>query len=153
MLQQRGIAEWLLRHLPAAVAATPERVLINLSCALIGLSVLIGTRSPALNRLYPFPLYEWALTMLVGGLAVLAGMASRRRTLERLGMILISVGCVFYAVLLLVVFGWAGAVTAFIFLAIAAAKAIRLLTSGAARSAAIRLGEQMKETPPSDGGP
>lgn len=145
------LAPRVLRLIPNVVAEAPERILINLCCALIGLSVIVGTRSPALDRLWPFPLYEWALVMLLGGGAVLVGMFSRRRTLERLGMILVLAGCLFYGVLLLIVFHWGGVVTAAMFFAIATAKAIRLFTSAYARATTIRLGSQMKETPPSDG--
>lgn len=148
MTAPRGAASWLLRHLPETIAVNPERVLINVGVILIGLSVLLGERSPVLNRLWPFPLYEWGAIMVGGGVTVLVGIARRKRTLERLGMILVAAGCLLYAVLLMVVIGWPGVFTAIIFLAIAAAKIIRLVVTSAVRSSNIRIGEQMEEMPP-----
>lgn len=145
----RGAAARLMAHLPEPVAANPERILINLGCVLIGLSAIIGQRSPALDRLWPFPLYEWAVTMLIGGLAVLIGVFRSKRTMERLGLILLLAGCLFYAVLLLVVFGWGGAIVSTIFFVIAAAKAVRLVVSSAIRTHNIQVAEEMRDTPPS----
>jgi CHASE2 domain-containing sensor protein len=144
----RGFAAWLMRHLPRTIAVHSERVIINGAVALIGLAVLVGNHDGALNRLWPFPLYEWAVTMLVGGVAVLIGMFRDKRSIERLGLILVAVGSLFYAGLLLYAFGSSAIFTAIIFVAIAAAKTIRLVVGSAIRSNNIQLGEQMKETPP-----
>jgi CHASE2 domain-containing sensor protein len=147
------LAPRILRFIPRIVMETPERVLLNTACALIGVSVLVGTRSPVLDRLWPFPLYEWAILMLVGGGSVLVGMFTRKLSMERLGMILVLVACLFYGTLLLVIFGWPGLLTAVIFYSISVAKAIRLYTSSKARSTSIRLGLQMRDEQRPDGPP
>src|SRR4051812_20805390 len=112
----------LLQRLPRVVLEVPERILINLACALVGLSVLVGTRSPALTKVRPFPLYQWGLLTLLGGSAVLVGLFARKGRVERLGMGCVLLGCLFYGGLLLWVFHWQGVITALIFFASASAK-------------------------------
>jgi phosphoglycerol transferase MdoB-like AlkP superfamily enzyme len=145
------LSAWLVRHLPEALAAAPERVLLNLSFILIGLSVFAGSRSRALDWLYPTPLYEWACIMIIGGVATLVGMFSRKRSVERLGVFLLLVGCAVYGVLILAALGESGIFSGSIFLALSVAKAIRMFVSSAARSTAIHWGEQMKENSQHDG--
>lgn len=147
MPHQRGFAAWLMRHLPLAIAINPERVLINFACVLIGLSTILGERSTAMASLWPFPLYEWAAVMFVGGGSALYGTLRQERTPERLGMVLLALGCVFYGVLAIIEVGPRGVFTALIFFAIAGAKLIRLTVTSAIRAFRIQLAEAMKEEP------
>lgn len=150
----RGIAARLVRHLPETIAINPERTLIDLGCALIGLSALFEGSEGVLQHLWPLAQYEWGAAMLLGGMAALWGLFHHQRSTERLGQLLILVGSLFFAIVLVAKDGPPGIITALIFVFIGAAMVVRLIVSAAVRSQIIRLSEQMaaKEADPADGG-
>lgn len=130
------VVRFLVRHIPTPILASPERVLINFACILIGLAGLLGARPGSLLALWPrWVAYEWAAAMLVGGLCALVGYWREKRPLARLGYLLIGVASAVYAVGVIVVFGWQGLSSGVIFLGIAVAKAVRLLVGSAIRNA------------------
>lgn len=144
---------WLASLVPRPVAAAPEQVLINTCCVIIGLSAIVLERPGSLLSLWPDGFaYAWALGMAAGGAAALAGLWHRYRALpgpvdqanalERVGYLAILGASLAYGVALLVTFGWRGAASAVIFLGIAGAKTVRLLTSSAARGYLLRTGRE-----------
>lgn len=148
----RGIAARLARHLPETIAINPERSLIDIGCALIGLSALFETGHGVLAHLWPFASYEWGAAMLLGGVAALWGLFHRLRSVERLGQLLILFGSLFFAVVLLTEFSVHAIPTALIFLGIGAAMVVRLIVGAAVRSQIIQLSEQMTKEADEPGG-
>lgn len=138
---------WALRvlaHMPLPLAQSPERVVLNFAVATIGVSALFVRRPGSLLDLWPeWVSPVWALTMVAGGVAVLAGMFLRNTTLERLGYLLVGTSTLLYGVSTIVVFGLQAMSTGLIFLGIAASKAVRMLVSSAARDTILEVGEQM----------
>jgi uncharacterized membrane protein HdeD (DUF308 family) len=141
-----------VRWLPEVIAVNPERSLINAACALMGLSALVQ-RSPVWAHLWPFAQYEWGAAMLGGGVAALIGMCAGQRTIDRLGLLLITAASLVWAVVLVVEYGPRAVLTSLIFLALAAAKVVRLLVTAAVRKSNIQLGELMREGQSDDGEP
>src|SRR5687768_2277706 len=98
-----SLAQRVLRFLPLIVAGSPERVVLNLGCMLIGSSALVaivsgGDGGRLLDKWPDWFSPIWALAMIVGGGAVLAGMHKQMMTLERLGYILVGLSCLIFAV-------------------------------------------------------
>lgn len=132
---------WLVNHIPEPILASPERVLINFACILIGSAALLGARPGSLLALWPWWIsYEWALAMLIGGGCALVGFWREKRPLARLGYMLIGFSALVYGVGVIVVFGWQGAVPGMTFLGIAVAKAVRLLVGSAIRNEVLEAG-------------
>lgn len=118
---------------------------MNAAVALIGLSGLVGLmtgqgpRPNSLLQIWPQWLsYEWCAAMLVGGAFALTGFLRGRRTVERLGYLLVGTASTLYGITDLVVLGLRGIFPAAIFLGIACSKAIRLAVTSAARAAVLR---------------
>lgn len=140
---RRRLTTQLLDHIPERVAAAPERVCINVVCVLIGVSVLASKpRSPVwsaqINRV-------WAIAMVIGGAAALIGYWNSQQrwwaaSLARTGYLALLVASLPFGFLLLAAFGWRGVPVGLLFLAIAAAKGIRLLVSSAVREQVLRAG-------------
>jgi len=136
------IALWLSARIPQPLLAAPERVLINVACVLIGAAALVAERPGSLLQVWPWWVAaEWAVIMASGGLAVLVGYWMRQSSqwalwvsLERVGYLAILLAAALYGVGVIVVFGWSGFFSGAIYLGIAAAKLIRLITSTAARA-------------------
>lgn len=135
---------WMAKFLPQPLAAAPERVLINFACAVVGLARLVSTSQ---SNLWPAEVGNaWATLMFLGGLAALIGYwrGSGRQlpasSLERVGYLTIGLAALAYAVALIIEYGWSGAFVGAIFIGIAAAKAIRLVVSSAARASVLRGG-------------
>lgn len=127
--------------LPQPIAEAPERVFINVICVAVGIAVLMSDDSSALWTREAQR--AWALAMLAGGVAALVGYwgsHARGRTgaLERVGYLTIMLASLAYSVRVVDVFGWRGVPIGLAFLGFAAAKAVRLLISGAAREQLIR---------------
>lgn len=132
----------------------PERLLINFACVLIGLGALIDPPSEA-SVLAEWPrwfVYEWAAAMLVGGCCALWGISSggsrttsvdarrRARLAEWVGYVCIGLSAAGFGIASLIQLGTPALRVALLFLAIAAAKAIRLLLAYAARAIFLRSG-------------
>lgn len=148
------LSAWLLDHIPERVAAAPERVLINAACALIGLATLVGLlvgdgpRPSSLLALWPAWLsYEWAAAMILGGACALAGYMRGRRSVERIGYMVLGAATTLFAISALIVFGWRGVFVAVLYLGIAASKLIRLLVTSAARASVLRHGREQGGRP------
>lgn len=150
MTRGERAALWLSGHIPRQILAAPERVLINFACILIGLAALVAERPGSLLELWPWWIAaEWAVVMAAGGLAVLLGYWKRQSSprelwvsLERVGYLAIFLAALLYGVGVIAVFGWAGTFSGLIYLGIAVAKGLRLVTSTSARTHLLRAPEE-----------
>jgi uncharacterized membrane protein HdeD (DUF308 family) len=126
----------ILLRLPFPLAKTPERVLINLACSMLGLAALLRVRPDSILATFPWWVaYEWGAFMFLGGIFALYGYWRERMSIERLGYLLVCFACLFYGIVVIARFGWAGVFPGGIYLAIAASKIVRLLVTSAARAA------------------
>ncbi len=139
------VALWMAAHIPLPILASPERVLINFACIVLGVAALASERPDSLLALWPWWIaVEWALIMAGGGLAALVGYWLRQGadgskwdlwlSLERVGYLAIFLASTLYGVGALVVFGWQGLSAGIVYLGIALAKLLRLTTSTSARA-------------------
>lgn len=144
--RRERLAALLAKQLPLKLAAEPERVLVNLICAFVGLAALVSRSS---SIVWPASIAQaWAVTMVVGGLCALVGYwadnGGRKWTqpLGRAGFLALLIAATAYGVQLINVFGWRGVPVGGAFIAIGAAKGIRLLLSTAARAEVLRTPEE-----------
>lgn len=120
----------------------PERLLINFACILIGIGAL-ADKPPADSTLASWPrwlVYEWAVAMLVGGVCALWGIVGRHRVAEWVGYVCIGLAAAGFGLSSLIDVGTPALRVGLIFLAIAAAKGVRLLLAYAARASFLRAG-------------
>lgn len=151
MTRGAGWAGKILTWLPSPLAATPERVSINVGCILIGLAGLLSPDQPgSLLVLWPrWVSYYWAATMVVGGVCALVGYWRAWLSVERLGLACIALASLLYGFALIGVFGLNGIFPGLIFLAISFSKVVRLLVTSAARTAVIEFHRSIRrEEPP-----
>lgn len=139
-----SLALRVVRRMPKMVVEAPERVVINVAMILVGLSAFIADEPGSVLHSW----YEWAaiafgLCMIGGGISVLVGMLRPRRTVERLGYVLLFPSCIAYGVGAFWVRGVAGLPVLLIFLGLAFAKIIRLIISSAERDATIEFGKKL----------
>lgn len=139
---------WLLGWLPGKVAEAPERVMLNVGIAAIGLSGLLGLligegpRPTSLLVLWPPWLsYEWSAAMVLGGCCALYGYLRQARSVERLGYLAACAATALYGVSAVIVLGYGGVFPAFLYLGIAASKVIRLAVTAEERASHIRGGQ------------
>lgn len=124
---------WLVAHIPTPVLVAPERVLIQVAVIVIGLTGVTVARPGSLVDLLPtWLVYEWAATLLIGGVASMAGHWRGHRRLDRMGSWLLIIGASTYAVGVLLTGGLRATTAAVIYLGIAGAAATRLLVGSAA---------------------
>lgn len=135
---------WLVQRLattlPRKIAEAPERVLINVAVAIIGLAALTTESPGSLLAVWPDGFdVTWALAMTLGGGFAVVGYWNNLRhrwanSLERLGYLLILLASVVYGVGVIVAFGWQGLAAGVLYLMIAFAKLVRLLVTSAYRN-------------------
>lgn len=124
----------LVAWLPEQIALSPERALINVACVLIGVATLFERAPESVSSTWPdWLVVEWSLGMMLGGLLALFGYICLARSAARVGMLLILICVLYYAVDIVFVYGSRGLITSLMFLGIAAAKALRLVVSSAAQ--------------------
>lgn len=114
----------------------PERLLINFACALIGLGAMVEPPSTT-SVLAQWPrwfVYEWAAAMLVGGVCALWGIVGRHRLTEWVGYVCIGAAALLFGLASLLELGTPALRVGLLFLAIAAAKGVRILLAYAARA-------------------
>lgn len=138
------IRSWLLSHLPAGLVAQPPEWFLATLCFLSGLVIVAGLgETNSVGKLLWRPVYMgWGISLVLGSIALMSGLSSiqwargtdiytmKRVPAYKLGLRLLGLSSLAYAVAILVVVGWAGVVAAAITLAFAATCFIRLLTLG-----------------------
>lgn len=146
MASHRDPASWgerlsdrFLRFIPAWIYANPERALINLICILSGIAVLFPLSTSFVAYTWgPILRLEWGLGMIAGGILSLWGAYSNRRSIARLGILLIAICATFFATSAWLALGWRATVVGLAFSGIALAKIIRLAVSSTARAHLLR---------------
>ena len=130
-------ASAIVRHLPGPLVRDTERVVLNMATGTVGFTSLLALREPGtIAEVLPIPLLVlWSVTLIIGAVLVLLGMSRGYRTVERAGLMLTAIGCVTYASALFSVGGARAQIIGGLFLAIAAAKVVRLLVSSATNAA------------------
>lgn len=139
------ISDWLREHLPAGLLARPGEWFLAVLCALSGLTILTGAARPtSVARLLPEPIYlAWGACLVIGSASLACGLSSYRRSpggwivtrvpCYRLGLRLLGLAALLYALATLYV-GHLNAISAATFaVAFSGMCGIRLLTLGNAR--------------------
>lgn len=134
---------WLMDHLPAGLITHPAEWFVAFLCALGGIPAILGiVKSQSLESLLPLAVYRvWGTCLLIGGVAVMIGLASIRHTpsghhvvtklpIYRLGLRLLLVATLCYAAALLVVSGLNAVLACVTLAAFGGMCAIRLLSLG-----------------------
>lgn len=125
-------------RIPRPMLESPERMLINAACVLLGVGALLDMvsdppRIDSLPSVWPATVtLGWATLMIVGGLSALWGQTTTNRVADRAGAFALAGGCAFYGVNLLLIFD-GRALSSVIFFGIALAKVVRLIRSAATR--------------------
>jgi hypothetical protein len=130
---------WLLDHLPPGVLNLPAEWLLAFACLLSGQAAItgFGRVNTISTLLYPPIYYAWGGCLVLGGVALVWGLASIRRipggyVIARLaayllGLRLLGIASLAYAIAVLVVAGRVGIVAAATASAFAGMCAIRVL--------------------------
>lgn len=139
------LSNWLREHLPAGLLARPGEWFVAVLCALSGLTILTGAARPtSVARLLPEPIYiAWGACLVIGSASLACGLSSYRRTpggwivtrvpCYRLGLRLLGLAALLYAVVVLYV-AHLNAISAAMFaVAFSGMCGIRLLTLGNTR--------------------
>jgi hypothetical protein len=135
---------WLLSHLPAGLIVHPAEWFLAMLCFLSGITIVTGVSRPgSVAKLLWHPIYEgWGISLLVGSIALIAGLSSirwargtdlytiKRVPIYKLGLRLLGLTSSAYAVAVLIAGRWNGTFSAAVTLAFAAMCAIRLLNLG-----------------------
>lgn len=139
------IGDWLREHLPAGLLARPGEWFLAVLCALSGLTILTGAARPtSVARLLPEPIYlAWGACLVIGSASLACGLSSYHRSpggwivtrvpCYRLGLRLLGLAALLYAVVILYVAQLSSVFAAAITLAFAGMCGVRLLTLGNAR--------------------
>lgn len=141
------IRVWLLAHLPAGVIARPAEWFLAILLTLSGVTILAGLSDPPsiAALLAPVVYYGWGACMAIGGIAMISGLASARWVsgtdryiitrvaVYVLGLRLLGLSSLAYALAILFVGGWNGLPAACITLSFTAMCGVRLLTIGSGR--------------------
>jgi hypothetical protein len=136
-------AMWAIRHLPAGVVARPMEWFVAILCLLSGTAMIAGVSEPAAaeRQLSQFTFHTWALTLIVGGLAMGSGLSSIKWTTfpsyvltrvpeYRFGLRLLWIGCFVWSIVLLANSGLNAMLSAGFALVFSFLCGVRLLTVG-----------------------
>lgn len=138
----------ILRHMRAwgllPLIENPERVILNFAFMVIGTSALLVRKPGSLIESWQWVGPVWSLAMIAGGGAVLVGMWTWKRSVERLGYLLLLPCLLTFAISSFFVFGFSAMTVGTIFTACAVSKAVRLLFTSAERDETLELGELLR---------
>lgn len=138
------VREWLLRHLPAGLIVHPAEWFLAVLCFQAGIVIVSGLGHPdSLTKLLKPPVYlGWGVSLLVGSVALMIGLSSihwargtdlytvKRIPTYKLGLRLLGLASLAYAIAIGFVGHWNGAPAIAISLAFAGMCGIRLLSLG-----------------------
>ena len=137
--------DWLVDNLPAGLLARPGEWFLAVLCALSGLTILTGAARPtSVARLLPDPIYfAWGACLVIGSASLACGLSSYRRSpggwivtrvpCYRLGLRLLGLAAMLYAVVILYVAHLSAVFAAAVTIAFTGMCSVRLLTLGNAR--------------------
>lgn len=137
--------DWLVDNLPAGLLARPGEWFLAVLCALSGLTILTGAARPtSVARLLPDPIYfAWGACLVIGSASLACGLSSYRRSpggwivtrvpCYRLGLRLLGLSALLYAVVILYVAHLSAVFAAAVTIAFTGMCSVRLLTLGNAR--------------------
>jgi hypothetical protein len=138
----------ILRHMRAwgllPLIENPERVILNFAFVVIGLSSLLVRKPGSLIDAWQWVGPVWSLAMIMGGGSVLLGLWLWKRSIERLGYLLLLPCLLIFAISSFFVFGFSAMTVGTIFFACAVSKAVRLLFTSAERDETLELGDLLK---------
>lgn len=137
------VRPWLLDHLPPSILDLSAEWFLAIACILSGQAIVTGigrTKSVAM-LLYPPMYYAWGGCLLFGGVAIVLGLSSIRRlsthryvitrpAIYLLGLRLLGIASIVYAIAVLIVAGRTGLLAAGITLAFAGMCGVRVLVVG-----------------------
>ena len=137
---------WLLDHLPIGILAQPAEWFLAILCLFSGVSIVTGVSDPrSVSALLWQPVfYAWGAALIAGGLSLICGLTSYRRTPRgnwavtrvpcyRLGLRLLGMASAVYAASIIIAVGWNGLPAAAITLAFSLMFGVRLLALGSSR--------------------
>lgn len=140
-----NIGDWLRNNLPAGLLARPGEWFLASLCSLSGLTILTGAAQPtSVARLLPEPIYvAWGACLVIGSASLACGLSSYRRSpggwivtrvpCYRLGLRLLGLSALLYAVSILYVAHLTAVFAASFAVAFSGMCGVRLLTLGNAR--------------------
>lgn len=137
--------DWLVDTLPAGLLARPGEWFLAVLCCLSGLTILTDAARPTtVANLLPEPIYiAWGACLVIGSASLACGLSSYHRSpggwivtrvpCYRLGLRLLGLSALLYAVVILYVAQLAAVYAAAITFSFAGMCGVRLLTLGKAR--------------------
>ena len=141
---------WVVRLaglIPHPILANPERILINVACVLIGIAALWPPPDSLFAVWGPEFAIFWGTSIIVGGIAGIAGHITGYRPFDRLGALAVGGASFVFSGGLLWEFGFARISTAIIFFCLGVAKLVRLLRSISIRVAIERHLRELDDIP------
>jgi uncharacterized membrane protein len=101
-------ASRLLNRLPAPLLGNPLELFVAAFCCVQGVSILAGALpAGSIESVLPdWLVYAWAAELTVGGGAVVAGVLTHRRRVERAGLIQLGPASLAYGTAIAIVLGW-----------------------------------------------
>lgn len=125
---------WVADRLPHWLLAQPERILVNIACAFIGLAALVPQTGSVASGWPKWLDYAWGGWMLVGAIITLIAVYTYNRLMDRIGALMLATGSFFFGLNLILIYGWGRIFTAIIFLGIFVAKTARFFRSAAVQA-------------------
>lgn len=128
------LSAWTIRHLPPVLIT--ETAWVMLGTAMFGLGLATGLAALAgdsgiMGQTLVLQLLRalWSLSLFVGGIAHIVGIARSWRIVERLGMSLCIIGCLAYSLALFGTGRPASIAIAVVFIIFAAGYSVRIMVS------------------------
>lgn len=111
--------------LPVVFYAHPFELALGAALIVNGVRGFTGSLSPSVDQLPQLPLALYLIVSTVGGLGVVLGLVTERKTIERSALYLVAAAYAAYGILLVSTNGAAGIATATVAAVVAAACVLR----------------------------
>lgn len=110
MTRSERFSVWIIKHTPNVLITDPERfVLAAIQTAIGVIAFVTALRPPSVEGVWPVELsYSWGLTLVLGGLATIIGIARDRPLTDRLGQALILLASLVYLGVATIFYGGVG---------------------------------------------